>query len=948
LPHLYALVTQTTRGEVAVIDLTTNESPVLDQDPSVPGANFLHVGAQPVDIVSTARGTASFVAVAEVGREGIFALPSTMIRPSGDRPPTSLSSWPACSLPSAPGEVLLVTDPAGPEGERATCDLPYGATAYTPDEGEPVTPFQFGDLGVEGAGRQKLVVTLPEQGGFVVIDAQRLLDRDAGTYAPCAVERWVPLRTEVPPPGDPPAPPPAVACVNPAPFTPASLPLGKPRPSGVAFAGDRMFIGDLEVPVIHAVDMATPCEPVERAPLLTSSLDEPDRVVTTSRLAVSRAATPEFRRFLYAVDVANGSTMVFDVSDGATQRTPLVRPNPEWNPFQPPDRIQFSAPVRDLIVIDRDVPVVDPDTGVALTGVRCDPNPLLEACRDASDTDCDPETLYRTSSTFDSGAGPQKLRGVFTFALLTNGQIAVLDVDDLDAACRAPRGFSELLGCSAVGPSGFGPPENAPPGDRDADGVADAEDTCPYHYNPDQADTFETAADEDARPDGVGDRCDGLASTAEGSCNVVIPNAQRSVNYILTNEGVGLRGEPGVQLLPVLYDRAGTALQDAPELPQLRAPIPENADTILALAVGSDTFRLDSAPEGTYPRAGQIEGRHALLMNLEDPRAHVVNQAWALTYEAALPGFGDNRGNFRCVEGCGGADATQKRWDLYDPSGLFCAGGVQSAESVREQLVAADPTLADPGRETELNGAVLALADVAIITSELPEESNAHWSTENLACSYDVCRAEYGLLATPTASRELVIREAYEDHLVLDAPGLSDAAADLNCCFPGDLPFQIRARGQWLATSQVTGFLHHVIPDPATGICRESCDPTMARMNGRIRSATSSTPGCALAEERTNDIVICEGDPRAFINPMFRLAITHPAGTPPQRDMQFRFATQGSFAPLVVGLATSTSDIQPQSMRFVPATGELAITDGSLEGLLLVNTGTLDVGRQYF
>ena len=106
----------------------------------------------------------------------------------------------------------------------------------------------------------------------------------------------------------------------------------------------------------------------------------------------------------------------------------------------------------------------------------------------------------------------------------------------------------------------------------------------------------------------------------------------------------------------------------------------------------------------------------------------------------------------------------------------------------------------------------------------------------------------------------------------------------------------------------------------------------LARLNSRIRSATSSTTGCPLADARNDvpaeqdpaaasDIVVCDGDPRVFINPMFRLAITHPADAVPQRDMQFRLGTQGAFIPLVVNLAASTADIQPQSMRFVPATG---------------------------
>lgn len=984
VPHMYALVTQTTRGEIAVIDLTTETSAVLDQDPTAPGANFLPVGAQPVDIATTAGGTATFVAVAEVGREGIFALPSTMIRPAADRPTPSLSTWPACSLPSAPGEVLIVGDPAGPEGERPSCDLPYGA----PDEGAPGDIHQHGDLRAEAAGRQKLVVTLPEEGGLVVIDAQRLLDSDAGSFEACPIERWVPLRVELPPPGEPPAPPPELACVNPVPFTPAALPLAEPRPAGMALSGDRLYIADLAAPVIHAIDLPTPCEPVERAPLLPTSADEPDRVVTTSRIAASRSATPELRRYLYAVDVDDASTMVFDISDAAAQRTPLHRAHPEWDPFQPPDRVKYNAPIRDIIVVERDVPVVDPETGVAVSGVRCDPNPLLDVCSDASDPSCDPETLLRTASTYESGAGPLRLRGTFAFVLLTNGQIGVIDIDDLDAACRAPRFFSEALGCSAVGPSGFGPPPVAPPGDRDGDGILDAEDNCPWHYNPDQANTI-------APGDGVGDRCDsesdGLLSSDEGSCNVVIPHSLRSTNYIVTDDSVGLRGEPGLQLLPGLYDVAGTVQPtDDGNQPQMRAPVPADGAAI-ALAVGSTIANIDtrSEPTETSPRAGQIEGEHALRMNLEDPRVHVANQAWAVTYEGALPGFSDNLSELRCVEGCEQGVATSKRWDLYDPSGLFCANGVQSTESVREQLTAAGEIVADQPE---------ALADFVEITSEIPEETNAHWasldpSKPSEQCSYDACLNAYGSVIAPSSSRELMIREAYEDHLILEKPVFdtsdedkSEEKADLNCCFPGTVQFRIRGRSQWLVTSQANGFMHHVIADPASGVCRDSCDPSMSRMNGRVRPAIRRTEGCAVAAARADDVVICDGDPRVFSNPMLRFAITQQStacessadcrGTPcelrvlvpddpatledetvvgdgrcavpPQRDMQYRFASQGAFIPLVINLSTTTADIQPQSMRYLPTTGELAVTDGSLEGLLLIRISTLDITRQYY
>ena len=85
-PHIYALVTQTTRGEIAVVDLNADNQPVLDQNPLVPGSTFLPVGAQPVDIASTPGGTATLVAVAQVGHAGLFALPSYC---STGRPSTS-------------------------------------------------------------------------------------------------------------------------------------------------------------------------------------------------------------------------------------------------------------------------------------------------------------------------------------------------------------------------------------------------------------------------------------------------------------------------------------------------------------------------------------------------------------------------------------------------------------------------------------------------------------------------------------------------------------------------------------------------------------------------------------------------------------------------------------------------------------------------------------------
>ncbi|XXX81297.1 hypothetical protein WMF30_21285 [Sorangium sp. So ce134] len=881
LPHLYALVTQTSRGEVAVIDMTTEESPILDQDVGTPGASFLPVGAQPVDIVATPGGTASFVAVAEHGRAGIFALPSAKVLPRSGCPAPSLTSWPACSLPSAPGDVLLVSDPPGPDGKlRASCSSDYDVEPARPGEAEAgvdACGSGSGDLSREGLGRQKLLVSMPELGGFAVIDAQALLQDERyhdGGFAPCEVERWVPLEVSLPlsppaaPPGDAPDGP--AACAQPEAAASPAQAVARPRPAGLALAGDRLFVADLDAPVIHVVDLPTPCEPVELPPLLPASTLDPERVVTTSRIAVSQALPPDFRRYLYAVDAGDGTAMVFDVSDGASGRSPLVRPHPEWNPFQPPDRIRLPAPVRDLAVVHRDAPAILPATGVAPEGLRCDPDPGLKQC-DSNVASCDLETLYRTSANRDAGAGPLKLRGSFAYLALMNGQVAIVDVDDLDAACRGPEQPSARAGC-AEGAAGGKP----------------------------------------------------LKTSGEVSCNAVLPHAIRSEDYLAASDATGVL-EPGVQGLPVLYDRSGTVVQLTAESPKMRATFPPDAAEApaLTIAVGAERQAIESADSGDGPlderglalRSGDLQ--HALTMNVEDPRVHLVNEAWAVIYEGVLPGFSRTFVHFE-------EDADEGA-TLRSSDARFCRRGVQSEASVREQLLAAGV----PASEADARAA--ALADFVQITSELPGEDAAYWNTkvDQAVCSFDSCNAKYGSVITSRPGLRVV--EAYEDHLTLESrdPAV-DEVAFAACCFPGEVQLAVRPAGQWVVRSNAAGFLHHVIADPATGRCRNSCDARLARLNGRVAHTPADGP-------------VTDGDPGAFVNPMFRFAIT---GGVPEQDMQFRFTTQGAFNPLLVPLVNDP-ELQPQAIRVVPATGELAVTDGSFQGLILIGGSGAEVVRRF-
>ena len=112
--HLVALVTQTQRGELAVVDLTIGR--VVDTSRALPGLNFLPVGQNPTDVVVTPDAQKVFVSAAETNKPAIYMLPTTQIlgdsevlaEPTQAAEALQLPTWPACSLPQAPGRMVLV------------------------------------------------------------------------------------------------------------------------------------------------------------------------------------------------------------------------------------------------------------------------------------------------------------------------------------------------------------------------------------------------------------------------------------------------------------------------------------------------------------------------------------------------------------------------------------------------------------------------------------------------------------------------------------------------------------------------------------------------------------------------------------------------------------------------------------------------------------------------
>lgn len=911
--RLYALVTQTIRGEVAVVDLSSGS--VIDSDKSTPGFSFLPVGEGPTGIASTPGGVASFVGVGGVGREGIFALPSSCLRGKA----RDLTAWPACSLPAPPGDLRILIDPAAPDGAvRASCDSTPSLEAAAVGAAVAASREECAaDLALESlpAGRRKLLVEVPSLGGLAVMDAQELLDRQPGSFDPCLVERWLPLEVLLPPgditqkvPSDLVAP----GCV-PEELNYGPAPAGfLPRPSGVEVAGERLYVADLGAPVVHVLDAADPCDIRELPPLLPLSFEAKNRVVTTRRVAVS-PPTLSGSRYAYVVDDFEGSVMVFDVSPGASDRTPLVRPGSPLLPFEPADRIALTAPVRDITFAMRDEPIADPDTGIATVGTLCDPRPDASAIG----------AKYRPTTDFTGGARPRKLRGVFGFVALSSGQLVVIDVEDWDAPCRRPVAAN-------------------PGATEDFRGCSDDAADVPFFT-------------QDATAEGK------RTVSGEMSCRVVEPHRTRSGNFILNAGELGVRG-PSLRGFPRLQAPVGGNLatdqseegRRAPRLYAVDFDAPGGGSTPAEVFVGTTRYvRGASNPSTALDLEPGSAERLSVALMQRQPRAF-ADEDVLVEYEGAL--VGERSTGFLDL----GTDAT-----FRDADGAFCSRGVEDGALAREAAQ-------DLGVSTDrLDAYAERHADYVQITSGLRGEKDRYWQqSAPLVCggqsgkaAFLSCRNLFGTPETPSERRDLRIKEAWQDRLSVEPRvGGQEVLDQIACCFGGSaLKYKVRAGAQWIVKGNRSGFRHDVTTDSALR-CVRDCNPRRALLRSRALEISSSSCGanqdCAIGRATESDAAcVITGDkavtpggagaPCIFQSLMYRFAI-YRGNEPSQRDMAFSFQLSGGFAPLLTNLASQTAAVSPQSMRFIPQVGQIAVVDGAASGLVLVSLDTVSISRLFF
>lgn len=943
LHNIYALITQTLSAEVAVVRVTGSDSrnyadgKVLDVDPASPGVTPLRVGAQPEGIVTTPGGKASFVTVAEPGREGVFGIPtSCMFAPKNGETRRDLTTWPACRLPSRPGKAVVLVDQ---DSKRSYCAAPPDASiARANADSECLTDLSEEKL---SPGRRKLVVSLPEEGKLVVLDAQELLDRQRGSYEPCHIEAEVPLRSNIPTKLVQPLPPDLVSdetgFVREYPEIAGEY---EPSPAGMDMLDDLLLVADRAGPLVHVLDAADPCDLSEQEPLVATSFSNPSRVVTTSRVAVS-PLTQDSRRFVYALDEQGdelASVMVFDVSAGASSRLPLIREGSALISFEAPDRLEFSAAVKDVGFAKLDDPYIDPITGESVTGVHCNPDPGIS--QDAI------EALYRPSSD-EAGARPFQLRGLFGYALLSSGRLVVVDVEDFDADCRRPISVNvssepDFRGCQS-------------------------DDNIAGFYTVDR--------EESGSP----------TVTNEASCRVVVPHRPRSGLPIINEEGEAvqapsLRGFARLTLRErgLSHSRATEEGKRRPILlgvdfegPGGRAPEPA------FVYVGSTKYSKDD-PTEPLVLDPHVAERSAPVLPFIEPRAYPSDEVVSVSYEGDI--------DRERLTGRLTAPDAQGVMDLSDDSGHFCDRGVQGrrlATAVGEE------------RFGLTSGALERFAtrygDYVQVTNVLFDEGDPYWQSAGQSCgdtgstfsgeSYALCASVFGGGEEDelNPARDFAIVNGFDDRLEIaprfaNRPQLAqDTAALLSCCFPGPIHYRVRAGHQWVVRGEASGFEHRVVASSAPdGSCALDRTPLTQYQQGRAFELASTTcestddadAGCSVGLWRAEDVVcaydsnpgddgsgaVRVGGPgsECIFDGLNRRFAIYRGLESSTRGMTFSFQVAGGFRGMVISLAGSSPAILPVSMTVVPDFGAMGVVDSQNQGLMLVDLPNSRVAARFF
>jgi hypothetical protein len=390
----------------------------------------------------------------------------------------------------------------------------------------------------------------------------------------------------------------------------------------------------------------------------------------------------------------------------------------------------------------------------------------------------------------------------------------------------------------------------------------------------------------------------------------VISTLVRSTQRVQTSEGpttpaVGCLRERGSDSAPCAAVGDGGVANFGIEL-ALR-PTPDEALLPLPLSAADAGVLMPAEPACAGPRDGGSDAASAPAgdpgLIAGDPYT-VRNDAWTLTYEGVLPALNLTNASFTEITG----DTRRVRLDA--PSANFCTRGALAQAPFASDVVAllGDPTPAAP------NGR---------------------------------CRDAFGTAATPTA-RDLVIAEAWQDHLVVEVPATTNSEL-LRNCFPLAARVQVRARNQWVVTSANTGLLTAVRAD-ATGRCevdpaRQSAVEAIARTCLARVPVAMRTGGRCLAGRACMGAPSGSVSPAAtpvFANPYFCLQVFPPVTGATARDTQLSFAITNAWQPTRI-----EASFFPTAARFLPTVNRFYVVDTQSTGLIEYRTDPIARSRTF-
>jgi len=513
---------------------------------------------------------------------------------------------------------------------------------------------------------------------------------------------------------------------------------------------------------------------------------------------------------------------------------------------------------------------------------------------------------------------------MFGFALLANGNVAVIDVEDLDAPCRRPlRANADPAREDAAGCRGD--PE-LPGGLFTTDGTLDGTPTV----------------------------------TGELSCHVVAPHRLRSGRPYASTSQAGVSA-PSIRTFPQLRSDTGGSLptnQTEAGLMNPKLLAVDFADgTPASVFLGTSLYATDDE-ENRLESDPAVAERNAVGLNYREPRAFLSSDELSVVYEGSILS-GRSAGYLSVRPG-------EPIADLTDFGAGFCGRGVEDLELAR--LEAAELKVTEAARDAFARRH----ADYVQITSEIPEEDDVYWQTATRGCggdaanSFFACEEAFGTAEEPQRARDLVILEAYQGRLLVAPRDVDGEDARLvldllDCCFGGEaLEYRVRVGHQWVLSGSGSGVQHHVVARGGDLRCVPDCNPRRQLLTSRtleIVTAEALDPAedsgvepcaegeclvCVLDEPGP----IAPGSPCVFDGLTTRFAV-YRGRRRSERDMAFSWQYSGGFAPLVASLATTSVDVSPLSMTFVPQIQELAVTDGSSQGLLFVSLDSIAVHTSF-